>query len=723
MPSTGSSTRTTLRTIPFRTARSRPAPSPLALCVLAALLPLEVAASGAPAVQATDLDAVHVTGERQTPTTSSATRLELTPRETPQSVTRITREQMDDFGLDSVNEVLGATAGVTVEQIETDRTYYTARGFDITNFQLDGLGIPLPYGIQNGDIDTAIYERIEVLRGANGLLSSTGNPSATINFIRKRPTPTFQGSAGLTLGSWNLRRIDLDLSSPLNASGSVRGRAVAAWQQDESHLDLYNRDKQLLHAVIEADLSPTTLLSAGATRQENRPNSPMWGALPMYYTDGSPTGYDVSTSTAADWSYWDTDHTRAFVELCQALGGDWNLRAAFNHEDKREASELFYTFGVPDPVTGEGLMAYPSQYGGRFEAHVADVYATGTMVLAGHRHDVVLGGSSARGSNHELSWYSNDMGTPIGSLEDFDGRYPKPVFDAYSDGSDFDYDRESVYATVRWNLHDRFKLITGANHTRMQTRGSSYGEPVDSDERHTLPFAGAVLDLGDHYSLYGSYGAIFNPQGEADIDGRLVGPVTGDNAELGLKGEWLGGALSASFALFRAHQDNLAEYAGFDPDTGRSYYAGAAAESTGYELEVAGRISPDWWISGGYAHLDVEDAAGNDARTYVPRQTLRLSTSVRVPRVAGLKLGASVRWQDGIHRDIAILDPAGNPYRIEQEAYTLVGLMAGYDFSPQWNATLNIDNVTDEKYIPSLYWEQAFYGTPRNVSLSVNYRF
>lgn len=695
----------------------------LVACLSAALVPISAAAGPFPGQQATDLDAVEVHAERPEISSTSATRLALSPRETPQSISRITREQMDDFGLDSINEVLAATPGVTVEQIETDRTYYTARGFDITNFQLDGLGIPLPYGIQNGDIDSAIYERVEVLRGANGLLSSTGNPSATVNFIRKRPTAGFQGSAGLTLGSWDLRRIDVDLSGPVNAAGTVRGRAVAAWQEDESYLALYNRDKQVLHGVIEADLSPTTLLSAGASRQENRPNSPMWGALPLFYSDGSPTGYDVSTSTAADWAYWDSDDTRAFVELEQVLAGDWNLRAAFNYEDKQEDSQLFYTYGIPDPDTGEGLLAYPSQYQGRFKARYADVYATGSMTLGGRAHDVVLGGNWTRGDNHELSWYSADIGTPISPLEEFDGRYPKPPFNAFSDGSAFDYARESVYATVRWNPTDRLKLITGANHTRVETRGASYGEPVNSDEDHTLPYAGAVLDLGGHYSLYGSYGEIFKQQGETDVDDRLVGPVTGSNAELGIKGEWRDGALNASLALFRARQRNLAEYAGFDPVTGRSYYAGADAESSGYEIEVSGRLRPGWWLNAGYTHLDLEDASGGDARTYVPRRTLRLSTALRVPRVEGLKLGASLRWQDDIHRDIALLDPLGNPFRIEQDAYALLGLMASYQLGPRWSATLNLDNVTDEKYVPSLYWEQGFYGAPRHVSLSLDYRF
>jgi len=115
---------------------------------------------------------------------SAATKLDLTPRQTPQSISTITRAQLDDFHLDSVNDALKMATGIQVQEVETDRTYYTARGFDITNFQYDGIGIPFVYGNVEGDIDTAVFERVEVIRGANGLMSGTGNPSATINFVR-----------------------------------------------------------------------------------------------------------------------------------------------------------------------------------------------------------------------------------------------------------------------------------------------------------------------------------------------------------------------------------------------------------------------------------------------------------------------------------------------------------------------------------------------------------
>src|SRR5690606_20633831 len=180
--------------------------------------------------------------------------------------------------------------------------------------------------------------------------------------------------------------------------------------------------------------------------------------------------------TSADWSYWDSSDTRAFVELAHAMANGWRIKAAVNHEEMEEESELFYVYGTPDPVTGLGLFAYPSAYGGRFKALSADVFASGAVGLAGRDLDVVVGAGWADGNDRELSWYGNDVGTPLAPGQAFDGSYPKPSFDSYSDGSDFDYGRESLYATVRWNLADSFKLITGLNHTRVDTEGFSYGE-------------------------------------------------------------------------------------------------------------------------------------------------------------------------------------------------------------------------------------------------------
>lgn len=697
--------------------------SPLAYA-LALSLAVPATALADEAADATDLDRVVVSESRPggyAPAPGSAgTGLALSPRETPQSITVLGREQLDDFGLDNLNDALEAATGIGVERIETGRTYYTARGFDITNFQFDGLGVPLPYGIQNGDIDTALFERIEVLRGANGLMSGTGNPSATVNFVRKRPERDLSGSVQATFGSWNRRRIDADLSTPLG-SDALRGRAVAAYEDGESYLDRHALRKSVLYGVVEADLGDATLLTAGVSRQDNDADSPLWGALPLYFSDGTPTGYDRSTSTAADWSYWNTGDTRAFAELSHGFANDWSLRVALNHQKKTEDAEIFYVYGTPDRETGLGLYAYPSAYYNRERMLHADVRASGPLQLGGRRHELVVGASWADGSVREHSYYGNDIGTPLPPLAEFDGRYPKPAFDASSDGSDFDFRRDTLYANARWDLADTFKLITGANHARVRMRGTGYGTPKATQATRTTPFVAAVWDFARDYSLYASHGGIFAQQTELDATGSPLDPIDGSSTELGLKGEWFGGRLNASASAFRVDQDNLALYAGFDPETGRSIYAGQDARSQGVELEVAGEIGRSWSLAAGWTRLDIEDADGNDARSYVPRSTLRASAVARIAAVPGLRVGGNVRWQDDIHRDVVLADGSGA--QIRQDAYAVLGLMAGYRAANGWEATLNVDNLTDRRYIPSLYWEQGYYAAPRSVSLSLGYRF
>ncbi len=667
-------------------------------------------------------DATEGTGSYTTRSTSGATRLDLSLRDTPQSISVITRQQLDDFGLNNINDVLSRTTGINVEKIETDRTYYSARGFDITQFLTDGLGLPFTNGEQEGDVDTAIYDHIEVLRGANGLLSFTGNPSATVNFVRKRPTADFQGSAAVTIGSWNNRRLDVDLSGGLNASGSVRGRVVAADQDTESYLDRYELRKKIVSGILEADLGENTLITTGVTWQKNSPKSPMWGALPLYNTDGTPTDYPRSTSTASDWSYWDTATTQAFAQVDHDFGGGWKLKGALNYRRIAQQGDLFYIYGTPDATTGEGLYSYPSRYTSAEKQYFADLYASGPFTL-GREHELVVGINAARNDVNQFSLYSADIGTPLPPLTEWNGTYPKPPFTASSDGAEFHMRRQSAYATVRWNLADELKLITGLSTTHYKSSGQNYGIPNAFNETRTSPFAGLVYDLNAHYSLYTSYAKIYNPQTQTDIDHHLLDPVNGDNLEAGIKAAWMDNRLNASFALFRSRQNNYAEVAGYDLTTGQNYYRGINATSKGYELDVAGALTDRWELSAGFTQLQIHGDDGAHVRTYVPRQTFRLSTTYRLPWLQGLRVGGTLRWQDAIVRDQESVDTLGRPIFTHQGSYALLGAMASYDFSPSWRATLNVDNLTNRKYISSLYWAQGFYGAPTNWQLNVSYKF
>jgi outer membrane receptor for ferric coprogen and ferric-rhodotorulic acid len=648
--------------------------------------------------------------------TKSSGKLDLTLRETPQSVSVVTRALMDDFKLNNINQVLAATTGVTVEKVETSRTYYTARGFDIVNFQYDGVGAPLVFGNMQGDLDTALYQRIDIVRGANGMMASTGNPSATVNFIRKRPTPGTSASAAVTLGSWHSRRAEGDVSASLNDSGSVKGRAVLVRQESDSYLDRYAPEKTVGYAVVEAELGAATTLTIGHTYETGRDKGVMWGALPLYYSDGSPTDYPVGTSTSADWSRWDTTTNSSFAELSHRLGADWNLKSTLNHITSKSDSTLQYVYGTPNKTGGGGLYAYPSKYNSRQRQTLLDIAVDGKFALAGRRHDLSFGYSASRSTLNDTSLYGRGIGTELPGQTAFDGSYPLPLFDAAVDGSSYKDTRNTVFLAARFNLADDWKLLSGLNSTRAKSSGSSYGTDKFRSATKTTPYAGVVYDIDRSLSAYASHTAIFNPQSETDATGQTLAPVEGKTTEAGLKAALFDNKLNLSGAVFKTKQDNSAEQAGVIG--AKAFYRGVNAESRGVEFDLSGTLAKGWEASAGLTRLtSLKGDQGQSVKPYIPRTTLRLNTTYQVAGLPALKVGATAAWQNQIHVD---QEPG---IVTTQGAYATLGLMARYDIDKHLSLSLNLNNVTDKKYLTSLYWTQSLYAAPRNGSATLSWSY
>ena len=643
-----------------------------------------------------------------------ATSLDLTLRETPQTVSVMTRQHLDDFGLTSVNNALAASAGIVVERVETDRSYYTARGFAVTNFQMDGVGVPFIYGNVSGDLDTVIYDRIESIYGANGLMTATGQPSATVNFVRKRPGADFAARVGVTAGAWDRRRLEGDITAPLTAAGTVRARMVAALEDSDSYLDRYGQRKQVFYGVLEADLGPNTLLALGASHQRNDTRAPLWGALPLVYTDGSRTDFDVSTSTAAEWAYWDSQTDTVFSELTHDFANGWSARAVLTHTRLDSNGALFYAYGTPDKTTGLGLYAYPSRYTANNIQNLADLQLSGGFELGGRRHELTLGASWSRSELEDRSDYGQGIGTALPPLAGWDGSYPMPAFDASTNGSDFTHTQRSLYAATRLNLSDALKLILGARSTQARSDGISYSIGRHAKADAVSPYLGAVYDLDKHWSVYASHTEIFTPQHEVDRNGDFLDPIEGSSQEIGLKAAFLGGKLNGSLALFQTQQNNLAEAAGTVGPT--TYYRGVDAESRGVQLDLAGQITPRLQASVGFTQLSLEGEDGKDILRYTPRRLLRATATYRVPQLDALKLGATLRWQDDVSTTVGSV-------RVTQAAYALIDLMARYEINRHLSITAKLNNATDEKYLTSLYSAQSYYGAPRNLSITANWTY
>ena len=233
-----------------------------------------------------------------TGTMATATKLPLSMRETPQAVTVITRQRMDDQAMTSINDAVRAAPGLFLNYANgPGRQAYSARGFDIDNLMYDG--IPSGYsGVTIGaQPNLAMFDRVEVVRGATGLVTGAGNPSAAINLVRKRPLAEQKVTLTGAAGSHDDYRGEIDASSPLNPTGTLRGRVVASYRDANSFIDDVEEDHGLFYAVTEADLSEDTLLTVGFSHQKDKTNY-FWGSsmigqdghhldLPRSYNPGS----------------------------------------------------------------------------------------------------------------------------------------------------------------------------------------------------------------------------------------------------------------------------------------------------------------------------------------------------------------------------------------------------------------------------------------------------
>ncbi|WP_440874204.1 TonB-dependent siderophore receptor [Thalassotalea sp. PLHSN55] len=660
---------------------------------------------------------------------SGASRLELDIIDIPQSVSVITDSQMKDFQLIDIDSVLDTATGVNVERIETDRTYYTARGFDITNFQVDGVGLPLSSGNNHADEDTAIYDRIEVIRGANGLMTGVGNPSATINFIRKRPTIENEFSVNGTLGSWDNKRLELDGTYNISDSTAVRGVAVV--QDADSYLDRYQKEKNIFYVFLKHQFSENTEISLSHTINDSKATGNNWGANPLFYTDGSATDYDVSTNTSANWSNWDIKKQNTVFEVSHLFDNGWQLRGTYSHKSTDEDTELLYVYGTPDKTTELGLNGWASEYDNDDSHDLFDLYLTGEFELFGREHEFVVGAnhSSMEGEEVSLYDYTTGNGFPVmPPLTEWDGNTPKPTFADGLTGSDVTRDQNAAYFTARFSISDNFHVTAGGRQNDWQVKGDSYGVAQDASDSQFIPYIGGVYQFADGVVAYASYTETFVSQTELDINDNVLDPITGKSQEVGIKSSLFDDKFLATVTYFETRQENVARYDDRSLPGDARYIGTEGVESSGFEFDLAGELLPGLQTSIGFTSFEikVDDEVDANVADYTPEMLFKAAATYTVPEIEGFTVGMNMRWQDDISRLQGVVGEgfanAGEEIVTKQDAYAVVGLMARYEFTEQLALTLNAYNVTDEKYLNSLYWAQGYYAAPVNYSATISWK-
>ncbi|MGY4535134.1 outer membrane receptor for ferric coprogen and ferric-rhodotorulic acid [Pseudomonas sp. TE3786] len=656
---------------------------------------------------------------------STATKLALTPRETPQATTVITRQRMDDQAMTSINDVVAATPGLFLDTSSgPGRQTYTARGFDVDNLMYDGI----PSGYQGWSVgaqpNLAMFDRVEIVRGATGLVTGAGNPSAAINLIRKRPLAEQKVTLTGAAGSWDNYRGELDASSPLNDSGTLRGRVVTSYNDANSFIDDAVDRHSLFYAVTEADLSDDTTLTLGISSQKDKTNY-YWGAA-MVGLDGHHLDYSRSYNPGTSWENKDQEINTVFAELRQRLANDWSLQLNANYSEQnalfsgsyqsRWALDKSLARTVYQATTDENQAGVDGFFSGPFEAF-------------GRAHELVVGASERiyDSTTHNYSPYAFDWPVTGGG---------KPNFVHTTDQREVTT-QDGVYVTTRLNLADPLKLILGGR-LDWYDYDNRDGAGDYKVTRNVTRYSGLIYDLDDHHSVYVSYSDIFTPQSNNDSAGTPVKPIEGKNYEIGIKGEYFDGALNASLALFRIDQENRAveilDHATVCPSLDTCYQASGEVRSQGIDFELQGALTENWQVGGGYTYARVhtikDDANPQNENqqfdTDSPAHLFKLTTSYHFQgELEKLRVGGNVSWQSRMYNDFVVAD--GSTYRLEQGSYAVTDLMTGYQVNQNLDLQLNANNIFDRKYYSSisnsiLYGGDA-YGNPRNLMLTAKYSF
>ncbi len=579
-------------------------------------------------------------------------------KEIPQSITVITRKQLDDQGITDLQDALNHTTGIVGAQGIGPGMVVTSRGFQIDDWQYDGVPIPRNnYSLGNwATQDLVFFDRVEVLRGASGLLQGTGSPGGAINLVRKRgqaaPTVTVTGKAG----SWDHYGLQLDAGGPLTADGRVRGRLVADEDQSDSFIDYQWAKSHSLYGALDIDLNDATTVGAGISynRQQSRP---MLRGIPRY-ADGKPIDLPRSTFTGARWSRAETDVTTYYLDLEHRFNDGWAFKAAAVRMDETNTS-------THQRVQSTGNGVAPDGSGITYADWITDFHNTKLgldMNLVGHfdtgplAHEITLGGNYSKLTSDDAYWRNFDVSAD--NIFDIDHNRPEPSRDSLFDGArarsnkaGYDIRQKGLYGVWRVKPIADLTLIVGSrvswfdyswdsiDFNSRTDPGTRYPTSRMTESGEVTPYAGFVYDLTREWAWYASYTDVFVPQTERAVNNVPLKPVIGSNYETGVKGELFDGRVNASLAVFRYDQENRAVTdvaSGFACDDWYCSTAAGKVRSQGIEAEISGEVLSGLQLFAGYTYnttkfLDDPEEEGHVFSQWTPKHMLRAWADYTLP--------------------------------------------------------------------------------------------
>lgn len=666
----------------------------------------------------------------------TATKTDVPLIETPQSISVISREQLDDRGADSLTDAVTYAPGIDVDNRASKAVIDTfeieIRGFSAQNATYrDGTQIQagLPF---SAPIEPFGLERVEILRGPSSILYGQGQPGGIINLVTKRPTDQPLYEVGVEYGSYDHRQVTADVSDRLDAEGNWRYRVTALAQESDSHIDFIHEDRTYLAPAVTWSPNERTELTLLAQYQENKTRYP-WRAFPR-----EGTQYPSQFGTIPDSRYigepsfdrYDsTEYSLGYI-FEHRFGDRWKFQQNVRYREvEYDRVDTFRNF------FGQYVSADLSTAINRFNRAAFDEGETTTIdnrLTSIWQHNNVEHTVLVGVDYKTLTYDERDSGfDPIsGSASSLDLYNPQYGRD-FSRPSGFtetttEADQTGLYLQDHVRIGERWALTLGGRQDWVSEKSTGQSEE-DQDELSLR--AGAVY-LGDGgWAPYLSYAESFTPEyGSNPVSAEEYDPITGEQIEFGVRYRPPGTGLSATAAVFDITRENEVVQNPANPGNPNDQVQAGETKSEGFELSVLADLTSNLKATASYTRQEVTlaEAGGigtneGNRLTEKPEELARiwLDYTVGEGPLAGFGLGGGVRYQGESFADSA--------NTLEYPASTLVDAALRYQWGPNLRLQLTATNLFDEQPVycdgsrPGQPDDTCRYGVPREVIAGVRY--
>lgn len=296
-------------------------------------------------LEPTVVNAQRVKGDYTVANVSSSTGLKLSQKNTPQSVTVISRKQMEDLGATTLEEALKAATGMNIYK-QSFQYRYQSRGFDIAQIGEDGVNSTVCTMCGNNPhdqkmlTDTALYDHIEIVRGATGMQKAQSEPGGSINAVRKRPTSMPLAEFETSADRYGTVRGTADVSGFINKDAGIRGRLVAVLEKSSGFKKNSDGNKGIIYGVVDKDISEHDKLTFGGMYHHEEDVPPLFGlpALP----NGNDLHLPRDTYLGANWNKSAYRKINLFTEWEHVFNDKWKLTSLVDFKNSHSHTEYGY---------------------------------------------------------------------------------------------------------------------------------------------------------------------------------------------------------------------------------------------------------------------------------------------------------------------------------------------------------------------------------------------